>query len=50
MRAREGKEEGRGQGEKEASLTNGYNKFDFVNLSSQISQLLFFPQKANTEV
>lgn len=37
--------------EREVSLTDGYNKFDFVNLSSRISQLLFFfPQKANTEV
>lgn len=43
---------GRGQWERGASLTDGYdgyNKFDFVNLSSQISQLLFFFPKKLTQ-
>lgn len=43
-------QEGEEDGESERCLTDRYNKFDFVNLSSQISQLLFFPEKANTEV
>ena len=35
--------------EREVSLTDGYNKFDFVNLSSRISQLLFFFPKKLTQ-
>ena len=34
--------------ERDASLSNGY-KFDFINLSSQISQLLFFVPKKLTQ-
>lgn len=41
--------EGKGSG-RENSLTSGYNKFDFVNLFSQISQLLFFLPKKLTQV
>jgi len=35
--------------ERDASLSDGYNKFDFINLSSQISQLLFFLPKKLTQ-